>query len=52
MPKRNGTARALKAERLARGISRSELDRERERKLRNAPGRPRPQFWWVSGVRR
>jgi hypothetical protein len=41
------TAQQLKAERLERGISRRDLDRERERARAADPEKVRPQFWWV-----
>lgn len=42
-------AKALKAERLTRGLARSELDRERAAERRAAPSvRTRSPLWWVS----
>lgn len=46
MAKKQGTAQQLKAERLARGITRRALDRERQQA--RDPKQARPRFWWVA----
>lgn len=42
-----GRNRMLKRERLARGLTRREFDRERQQARAADPELTRPQFWWV-----